>query len=226
MKKKKNISDITLKLINIKKIKPIPKWEFIAKNFGIWSGFLISILVLILGISITWFGLIDNIITPYLWIFIVIIFFVLSFLFFQKTKGAYHFYKWQIILPIVISTLFIGGFFFKFGFASKIDRNLESKFSYYRNIVPMRMIVWNNPSSGYLSGKITKIIDQNNFTIIDFNNKLWQITGNNILIRNRVDFSIDSEIKIIGTKINDSIFNAEEIRPWNGMGQNMMKENY
>jgi len=49
---------------------------------------------LVLGVSLSWFGLIDNIIAPYLWLFIAAVFLTLSYLLFEKTKKAYHFQKW------------------------------------------------------------------------------------------------------------------------------------
>jgi len=104
------------------------------------------------------------------------------------------------------------------------QRNLESNLSFYRRMVPMKMTVWNNPESGYLSGEITKI-SNSNFEIKDFSGKLWIINGDNQLIRGRVQMVIGEEIKLIGNKTSDNTFKVDEIRPWNGMGQNKMKEN-
>lgn len=225
MKRKPNISDQTLNLITKNQIKPIPKWEFVAKNLGLWSTFLLSFLVLAIGISLSYFGLIDNIITPYLWYFIAVLFLGSSFVLFKKTKGAYRFYSYQVLLPIVFLGLIIGGVFFKTGLASKIDRGLESRSALYRQIVPMRMVVWNNPQEGYLSGKIISINSDNDFKIQDFNNNIWNISGTNINIRTRVQMIVGEEIKLIGTQISADSFSATEIRPWAGQGQNMLKEN-
>jgi len=222
MKKKTNISDKALKLINQEQIKLIPKWEFVAKNWGLWLGFIISLGLLILGTGVLWFGMVDNIITPYLWLFIVVIFLILSFVLFEKTKRAYRFDPKIIVLAIVITGLIAGGILFKIGLASQVDRTLESRVSFYRQMVPMRMVVWSNPQNGYLSGVITEI-NQNYFKLKDFNGKMWKIIGEP-LIRNKVKMAVGEEIKIIG-EIENNDFRAEEIRPWNGMGQNVMKEN-
>lgn len=220
MKKKSNISDQTLKLITKKQIKPIPRWEFIVKNLGLWSFFLISFLILIVGISLSYFGLIDNIITPYLWYFIALLFLGSSFILFKKTKGAYRFYSYQVLLPIIFISLIIGGIFFKIGLASKIDRGLESRSVLYRQMVPMRQVVWSNPAKGYLSGKIISINSNNDFKIEDFNNHIWNITGDNAVIRGRVNMVVGEDIKLIGTQLSNNVFSATEIRPWQGQGQN------
>ena len=89
----------------------------------------------------------------------------------------------------------------------------------------MRIRVWSNPEQGYLSGEIVNIIDTNNFQIRDFENNVWNITGQNPLVRGRVQMTIGEEIKLIGTQVGVNSFIVDEVRPWNGMGQNMMKEN-
>lgn len=195
------------------------------KKWSLWLGFIVSLGLLVLGTGVSWFGLADNIITPYPWLFIAILFLGLSFLFFEKTKRAYRFQKWQVITFIMIVGLIIGGAIFKLGIASRVDRSLELRSSLYRQVVPMRMMVWNNPEQGYLSGEIINITGPNNFQIKDFNNKVWNISGQNPLIRGRVQVVVGEEIKLIGTQTGSNSFSIDEVRPWNGMGQNMMKEN-
>jgi len=224
MKKKTNISDKALKLINQQQIKPIPKWEFVAKNWGLWLGFIVSLGLLILGVGVSWFSVVYNIITPYLWLMVAIVFLGVSFLLFEKTKRAYRFSKWLVIVFISIAGLAVGGMLFRAGLASKVDRNLEANVPYYRQIVPMKMMVWNNPSSGYLSGEIISI-NKSRFEIKDFDGKIWTITGDP-LVRGRVEMVVGEEIKLIGTQTGTSSFAVDEVRPWNGMMmQNIMKEN-
>lgn len=223
MKKQIKISDKALKLINQNLIKPIPKWEFVVKNWGLWFGSIISLIILIVGIGITWFGLVDNIIVPYLWIFIAIIFSFFSYLFFENTKKAYHYKKWQIIIFIIVIGIIIGGILFKTGVANSIDKELEKKSTYYRQVVPIKVQTWTNPEAGYLSGTIIEIIDDNNFKIKDFNGKTWTVNIQNALIKGRIQIENGQEIKLLGTQKDNNNFTVEEVRPWSG--QNKMKEN-
>ncbi len=226
MKKKKSISDNALKVINTNHLKPIPKWEFMVKNGGLWLGIIICITLFILDMSVSWFGLIDNIITPYFWLFIALIFLILAFILFEKTKKAYRLQKWHVITTITAIGLLVGGILFKAGVGSKIDRNLESNIPYYRQMVPMKMMIWNNPDQGYLSGEITVIIDTDHFEIKDFNGKNWLITSTNSILRGQVQVIIGETVKLIGNQTGENSFETNEIRPWNGMmRQNMMKEN-
>ncbi len=224
MKKKKSISELTLKTITKKQIKPIPRWEFIAKNWTLWTGILASLVLLIIGLGLVMFGVIDNIISPYFWGLVVTVFFILVFSLFQKTKRAYHFPKWQVVMVISIVGLIIGGVVFRTGLARKIDLDLETNIPRYRQIAPMKTAAWTNPSEGYLSGEIIKI-DKSYFEIKDFEGKKWIITGTP-LIKGRIQLVVGEEIKIIGIQEGENTFESTEVRPWGGSGQNMMKENY
>lgn len=219
MKKKNSISDTTLKLINKKHLKPIPRWEFIAKNWGLWTALILCLLLLVLGFALSIFGVVDNIIVPYLWLFIAIIFFVLSYLLFQKTKRAYHFPRWQVIVAMVALAFILGTTFFKMGLARRLDSSLENRLPLYRHVVPMKLQAWSRPELGYLSGTISKIIDDSNFEITDFSGKSWQISGSNSTIKGRLRLDVGTEVKIIGSQSGKNTFIFSEIRPW-GTGRN------
>lgn len=219
MNKKNSISDTTLKLIKKKHLKPIPRWEFIAKNWGLWMALVFCLMFLILGFALSIFGLVDNIIVPYLWLFIAIIFFVLSYLLFQKTKRAYHFPRWQVIIAMSALAFTLGSAFFKIGLARRLDSSLENKIPRYRDVVPVKVEAWSRPELGYLSGIITKIVDDSNFEITDFSGKKWQINGNNVIIKGRLKLDIGTEIKLIGSQSDKDTFTVSEIRPW-GNGRN------
>lgn len=216
MKKKTNISDKALELINQQKLKPIPRWEFVVKSWGLWMGFGASLVLLALGVGISWFGLADNIIVPHLWLLVAIVFVVLAYLLFENTKRAYRFEKWRIFVFILVVGLVVGGVVFRVGIASRIDRKLESDIPYYRQIVPMKMEVWSRPEMGYLSGVITKVVDEDSFEIRDFEGNLWNVDSQDSLIRGRVVIETGEEIKLIGKRTGKNQFKAEEVRPWSG----------
>lgn len=225
MTKKINISESTLKIIEGKNLKPIPKWEFVAKNLGTWVAVGICTCLLVLSIGVTWFGIADNIITPYLWLIIVAVFAYLSTIIFYKTKRGYRAEKWQVAMVIIFLGVIMGGMIYRMGMASLIDRKLENSFGLYRRVVPMKTIVWNNPEQGYLSGEIINLTSANNFQLKDFGNNIWQITSHNPIVRGRVKLEVGEQIKLVGKKNSQKEFVVEEIRPWNGQGQNKLKEN-
>lgn len=224
MKKKINISDKVLNIINVEQIKPVSKWEFAIKNWGLWLGLGTCLILLILGVSVSWFGVIDNIIVPYLWLVLTSIFLFLSYIVFEKTRNAYHYEKWQVIVFIMALGIVAGGILFKIGLARGIDKNLETNLPYYRQAVPMKLEVWNNPNEGYLSGVVTKVINSNYFEIEDFSGKKWIITGQKPVVRGKVILQIGEEIKLIGEIGKGNSFVVKEIRPWVGTGKMMNKK--
>ncbi len=226
MKNKISISNKTLGLITKKQIKPIPKWEFVIKNFSIWIIFILFLILLFIGISLSSFGIIDGIIIPYFWMTISFIFLISTYFIFNRTKKSYRFYKWQILLSIILLSLFFGILIFKVGFATKIDKNFESKITFYRQVVPLKVSTWSNPEQGYLSGEIISIVNNNIFQIRDFKKKVWDIDFSNSIVKGKIKISIGQQIKIVGNQIDTNIFKASEIRPWLGNNKNMLKENH
>jgi len=219
MKKKIDVSLQTINTINKKQIRPIPRWEFVAKNWGLWLGLGLCLGLLTIAIGISWFGIIENIIVPYSWLFVATVFLGLAFLFFEKTRRAYRFEKvWVIVFLVIIGTL-IGGTIFKFGIASKIDRGLGQRSSLYRQMVPLKLLVWNNPEDGYLSGEIVRLT-KDGLVINSFDGKEWNVLTNNPLVRGRIKIAVGEKIKLIGTKIENNVFEAGEIRPWGGVENN------
>ncbi|MFA6519030.1 MAG: hypothetical protein WCV93_05290 [Candidatus Shapirobacteria bacterium] len=223
MKKKKNISDETLELIKQQKIKPISRWEFVIRNWVLVFGLMGCLVLLVLGFGLSWFGLVDNIIVPYLWLVVVVVFLVLSFSLFEMTKKAYRFQKWQVVMFMVIIGLVLGGGLFRIGWANRIDRGLETNLPYYRHVVPIKIETWSRPEAGYLSGTIIGT-NKSYFEIKDFAGKIWTI-GGDPLIRGRVQMIVGEEIKLIGKQTGTNSFVVDEVRPWDGMGKNKMKEN-
>lgn len=220
MKKNQSISQKALEVINRQGIRPIPAWEFVAKYWLLWLGLGLTVLLLVLAFSVSWFGLAGDIITPYFWLLLTFSLLVLSYFLFIHTKKAYRVQKWQVIILITLLGLTAGGLLHKIGLAGQLDRRLESNLSFYRHLVPMKMSVWTNPASGYLSGEIIDLTDSSNFLLRDFNRRVWAISGRAPLIRGRVQMVVGQQIKLIGTQTGPTTFEVEEIRPWNGMGKN------
>lgn len=223
MKKKTDISKTALELIKKKKIRPIPKWEFVAKNWLLWLAVVICFLVLTLGVALSIFGLVDNVMNPYFWIGVVALFWLLSYFLFRKTKKAYRLEKWQIIILIVGVSLVSAGTIYRLGWAKEFDRSLAEKSYFYRQVAPEKINMWNRVEEGYLSGIIVAVKNKNEFSLKDFNGKTWKINGNDPVIRGQIEIKVGEEIKIIGQKIDEKSFEAKEIRPWVGSGRNKLK---
>ncbi|MDD3999239.1 MAG: hypothetical protein PHR98_04040, partial [Candidatus Shapirobacteria bacterium] len=123
------------------------------------------------------------------------------------------------IIVMTALALILGTTFFKIGLARRLDSSLENRLPLYRHVVPMKLQAWSRPELGYLSGTISKIIDDSNFEITDFSGKSWQISGSNSTIKGRLRLELGTEVKIIGSQSSKNTFIFSEIRPW-GTGRN------
>ncbi len=227
-------------LLKIKDKKPTSKWVFLFKTILFLLLFILFILIGIISTSLIIYSILNidfNInqtnlnnkikillsSLPYLWMLITIGFFVVSYINLKNTENGYKYLTIKNIVITFISSIFIGVLFYNIGFAKFLDTNLQNSMPVYKNYVNQHMqMVWNNPEKGLLIGKIKKIKSNNEIILKDYNNKEWNILINeNTIIKNRVNIDINNGIKIIGTRIEDNIFEANEIRPETGMMQNM-----
>jgi 4-amino-4-deoxy-L-arabinose transferase-like glycosyltransferase len=216
MKKQTKISEETLKIIQSKEIKPIPKWEFVAKNWLLWLMILGSLMLAIVGSSLSWFGLAGEEIEPYMGMILAGVFALGAYGLFERTKKAYRIQRWQVLGAIVIIGVVSGGIFYVTGMARNIDRGLEKNVPYYRNLAPLKVETWSQPENGRLSGKIEKILGNKRMEISDFEGKSWVVDFGQALVRGRVEMLVGEEIKVIGVMVQNGVFEASEIRPWMG----------
>lgn len=218
MKKEKNASKKTLEIINKKQIKPIPAWEFTIKNWLIWLACFFSIFVGALAFSVSIYMTQSNdwdlYYFPYFWLGIIIILTTTSYISYRKTKKGYKLEFLKLLGIVLGLSLVIGLTFSAFNIGQKIDTLLANDIPIYRQIAPMKYQIWIQPEQGMLAGKIISVND-NYLEIIDFNGKRWQIKiGPQTTIKMRVSLINGTEIKILGKKIDEPTFTAEEIRPW------------
>jgi hypothetical protein len=216
-----------------KKIKPKAKWKFLLKDYLLWGLFGLTILIGALAVSVIIFLLLDNdwqahqylnksflayffLSLPYIWFFILIILTGLAYFNYIHTKHGYRYNPWLIVGGSIVLSLLIGGLLFSIKLGDKIDQVLYSQLPIYKKMVVHKMDVWNQPEKGLLAGRIIKIDSKDDFIIRDFNNREWQIIGNHIEIKERVNFQVGGTIKIFGELKTSSIFQAKEIRPWRG----------
>ena len=77
---------------------------------------------------------------------------------------------------------------------------------------------WMQPAKGFLAGTIISVA-QNKLEIKDLNNKIWNISiDEKTLIKSSANIAQEKKIKIIGEKLDENNFQAQEIRPWEGKG--------
>ena len=233
----KNISQIALERIKGEGIKPISRNVFNVKRVLFWLMVAISLVITALAFSLILSALFNddwdlygklgfNFILrtlPYFWFVSLIVFIILGEFYYRKTLLG-HRKNLLIILGVyLLYVVFFGGIFYLVGIGSFIEQALLENAPVYSNFILNRHEVWLHPEEGLLSGEIV-IVDGNEIELIDTNGSVWIINTEEAFTNGNVKLEVGEKVKILGDKVEENIFNAEEIRPWIGVGMNSQRK--
>jgi hypothetical protein len=228
-----------LKKIKKDKIEPKAKWIFVLKNLLAWSLGILSLIISSMSVSVI-IQIINNNdysfyrilhpspmalilkTLPYFWIIGMIIFVMVFHYTLRQVKGAYKIELFKIIIISIILSVILGGFFYTLGIGANIDQSLSRRSRFYIQVMSPCHTMWSQENQGMLSGRITTLIDQNNFDLKDYNQKQWRIirdksNGGKRELRKKISpettLKPNLEIRVLGEKINENTFHAFVIKP-------------
>lgn len=223
------LSTNILKEIKSQHIAPIPRWKFLLKNYGRWVAFASFVLMGSISISVVIFMFTDHdwdiyryldksfweyllLSLPYFWFLLLSVFIAFAWYDLEKTKTGYKYGFLKIgLINILLSVVF--GIVFYAGLGIKMDKIFADNLPYYQNIHQYsRPSIWQNPGRGLLVGKIIEKIDNDNFRVEDPDRRSWVVNCLDCIFRGRVANLEGIMVKIIGKKIDESSFQALEIR--------------
>jgi hypothetical protein len=225
----KNISDKILEKIKEDKIRPKAKWEFLLKDYFIWSLFGFCLFLGSLASSVVIYLMRNNdwdlykyasgsffefffITLPYFWLIIFIIFIVVAFINFKHTKKGYLFSLGKVIFFCLFLSFILGGAVYAAGFGKMIDNALSDKLPYYNCFMEHRREIWNQPGRGILAGRIIDA-EQKHFTLIDVEGENRCVDCQILEVCEFAKRHIGKNIKIVG-KEDDPCFRGQMIRLW------------
>lgn len=221
--------------IKEKDIRPKPRWRFTFPNLIMWILMLLSIMAGALAFSIIlfsiqqidfdlisqmshsrfewWLGML-----PFLWIITVIVFLVLAVFGLRYTRKGYKFTLKSLIGINVAFSILAGTLFFIGGGAGWLESAFSDHVRAYESVHAKKMKMWSVPEEGYLAGYLQEIGDTS-VILKDFDEKEWIIDLSDAMISQAVKLEKDELVKIIGRKISNNEFFAEQVRPWGGFRQ-------
>ncbi|MFA5871557.1 MAG: hypothetical protein WC858_02435 [Parcubacteria group bacterium] len=231
----RNIIADTIKKIKDERIRPEPRWKYLAKKYSAWLSFFavalfgaaVSSVVYFLLSQLDWdlsaampsFPLSYYLsLIPYLWIvpFIVIVF--LAFFALRKTEQGYRYNFLKIIAAALGIILAFGTLTTLAGFGGKINGAMMHDFPGYDRLITTKESQWSQPEIGLLAGTINSV-SENSVELQDLSGKDWQILiDEKTVVRPSVRLESGKMIKTIGQAQNNQTFKADEIRPWQGKG--------
>ncbi|MHB8903628.1 MAG: hypothetical protein ACYC40_00800 [Patescibacteria group bacterium] len=229
IKNEKNISQEILTNIKEHKIAPRPRWQFLFKNYFIWTIGFLALFFGAVSISLIIFMLRYNewssysrlgggpiefllLVVPIFWIISLVIFVILIYFNFKKTKHGYRYNHLLIIAAAIILSIILGFGFSALGMGQKIDAMLGRRAPLYDSLINPRLRFWSNPVAGRLSGLVVSKDADDNFVVVDNNNVEWHV--------NYVESDDEklAEAKKTGAS-DDEIYNVVVGRPVRFLGE-------
>lgn len=234
-----------LEKIKQEKIKPTPKWKFEVQNFFWWVVFAFSILAGGISISILVFlvkeldwNIYGNlgesflktflVMFPHLWLFFLLVFIFISYRNLRHTKKGYHYELFIAVGVILVASFILGLFLYFFKVNEKLNKVFIRNIPGYSKVIHTKENQWSQPAKGLLAGKIIREENANNDRVLvieTFKAGNWEVfVIKNTFVKRNVKLKRGEIIKIIGRqKQRENQFEAIEIRPWEGRGQNSIK---
>ena len=227
----KDISQKVLKTIEEKKIKPKPRWNFVAKNYVVWSLGILSVIIGSFATAVIIFMIKDNdwliyqnldcslikfiIFTlPYFWFIFFALFIIAAHFNIKHTKKGYRYKLPTVILTVVIISLILGFLFYNIGLGQAIDHAMQAKLPFYQKVMMHRQKIWRNIDQGFLAGTIILVETREKFRIEDLAKQEWQIDASQARIAPRLKIVTGEQLKMVGKKLPDFYFEAKLIGPY------------
>lgn len=233
-------------LTNIKehKIAPRPKWQFLFRNYFLWTIGFLALFFGAVSISLIIFMLRYNewsfyrrlgggpfefmlLVVPIFWIISLAIFLILVYFNFKNTKRGYRFRPFLIIAAAVALSVILGFGFSALGMGKRIDDTLGRRAPLYDSVINPRLRFWSSPEAGRLSGLLVYQESDSDFILVDNNNAEWLVnyseSGDERLQEAKKQGLVDDEtlliaagqpVRFLGEVIGDHEFKAREMVPF------------
>lgn len=227
---KDNLSDKIIEQIDTEQIAPLPRWYFILWRVIFWLFAILSIIIGSLAVAVMLFLFFDYgshglwtasndgitellLLIPYIWLIVFALFIIISRESIKHTKRGYQYRLYAIILVSIFLSFALGSLLNLAGIG-RTTHEFFNRVPFYNYATYDSLDAWNKPSIGRLAGTITSIKDRNNFSIIDFNGRLWHIhlatSTNSTFIP-----EASSTVRIVGViEASSSTFIAKMINEW------------
>ncbi len=225
-----DLSDKILNKIEEERIEPAPKWNFLLKDYVLWSLFVFcavlgsfAFAVMLYAFSQSDFAILKKInafnvwisALPYFWIAFLLLFLGAAYYNFQHTKRGYKYSPVMIVLGSIIVSLALGALMHNAGAGEKVDKLFEANIPNYPTCEMRRRQIWMHPQDGLLGGEIIDYKNMEDFVLKDFDDKAWNVKAARAIIAPMAagEMRPGGRIKMIG-KASNSDFIAAEIKEW------------
>ncbi len=229
-----NFSDKVLETIKQKDIKPRPKWYFLARDFTLWflvilttflGGLAFSLILLFLrfqqlGLNYPRpLGKLDWLLAsiPYAWL--IVFFLLISVIYFnlKHFRKSYKYPAYVLIIASLLGSVIIGFITVGFDGHRQMNEEFSRRLPFYGPVFDARLNSWDHPNNGALSGRVESL-GAGGFILNDLHGHKWQIIFNqqDNFSKKTQEIKINQRVIINGQIVDQGIFLAEEVLPWEG----------
>ncbi len=159
---------------------------------------------------------------PYFWLLIFGVFGAFAYYSFRHTKKGYRYSFVLVVLGCLVASFALGFGLQRVGVAERTERFIYERFPAYEKIVSLREMRWARPEDGVLAGEIWGRIE-GGFALEDLKGNSWKVMARPEVMDPRLKIRRGMQVRIIGEKIDQGLFEAEKVLPWMGP-QKKLKE--
>lgn len=214
--------------IKEKQLTPMPKWQFLLKNYVVWGAGLISLLIGAAAISVVIYisryndwGIYKQIgdsaagfillTMPYFWLIFLTLFIFIMYYNIKHTDKGYRYPVPAILTGAIAATVLLGVLFYGAGLGQAIDDVLGQKAPFYDRMINPRINYWSRPGEGRLTGLIISRPNENEIVLVDRSRREWKVFIKSDKLESGVDIQAGKPICLLGRKISKNEFKAEQI---------------
>lgn len=212
-----------LEKIKEDRIKPRPKWAYMALDYFLWLVVAACLVFAVLAKAaalftekntywsyfwnFSWTTKAFFLGLPMFWLAILFLFVILALYFLKLTKHGYRYSSIFIVLIILVLSIVLSILVYAFGLGEKVESVFYHRLIFYREINDEQSQRLISREEGRVAGMV--IDTSNNYIMVkDLNGKIWQVntSSTNIISGQRVI--------LVGQWINDDNFQVDFIQPW------------
>lgn len=241
----KDFSKNILHTLERERIAPRPRWVFLARQVALVVGFVVSVLIGGLSVSVILRALTDLdwdtprmmqahpgsflvVYLPLLWVILLIFFGTVAYYEMRNTKTGYRYRAATILAASFLTSLAVGGILHGFGMGRLAERRFSDVVPFYQGFEARKISLWVRPGDGMLAGRVISGSATTTFVLEDFLGARWTIDAKEAIQHGSIDANSSVRVRVIGSIVHPGEFRAAEVFPWThhgGMqGGGMMQE--
>ena len=237
----KDFSKDILHTIEERDIAPLPRWIFLMRQTALLGGFVLSVLIGGVSVSVILFALGDIdpgaermirmhpgpfLITylPYVWVLTMIAFGIIAYYDMRSIKGAYRYRAVTILSASIVASIIVGGVLHTVGAGRIAERRFADVVPQYQAFETRKMHLWMRPEDGMLAGVIVSGSATSTLVLEDFSGIRWTVDVSDAVQRGWILGDFGERVRVAGSLTGPAVFHATDIFPWTRRGSVINRE--